>query len=194
MHTLSSKPIDKIMTETSYKYQQEMAYRPFKKRIIRATRSLLIIQGIVLAVFISFSYRLNSIYLLLFALSGILLSSVLFLYRIRKRVFYFLKGIRITNDHIVSLELYRKNEKFDHQLNLESLDVALKTVGGGRSGRLTFIIEFSYEGKLLGKQSDLGKWKSGQIKELFSTIKNFKGEALTSEEASLLKTKRGFLK
>jgi hypothetical protein len=95
---------------------------------------------------------------------------------------------------VASLEMYRKDERFDHQLNLENLDVALEVTGGGRRGRLTFTIVFSYEGKVLGKQSDLGKWKSSTVKELFSTIKNLKGETLTSEEARLLKLKRSFLR
>jgi hypothetical protein len=182
------------MTATNYKYQQDMDYVPFKKRMIKASRSLFIIQGLVLTVFASFSYKIGSLYVFLLALGAVAIALVIFLYRIRKRIFYFLKGIRITNDHVASLEMYRKDERFDHQLNLENLDVALEVTGGGRRGRLTFTIVFSYEGKVLGKQSDLGKWKSSTVKELFSTIKNLKGETLTSEEARLLKLKRSFLR
>jgi hypothetical protein len=41
------------MTATNYKYQQDMDYVPFKKRMIKASRSLFIIQGLVLTVFAS---------------------------------------------------------------------------------------------------------------------------------------------
>ena len=91
------------------------------------------------------------------------------------------------------MDMYRKDEKFAHQLNIENLDVEFEVSGGGRRGRLTFSVLFSYEGKLLGKQSDLGKWKTSEVKELFSTIKQLKGESLTPKEADLLKMKRRFL-
>lgn len=182
------------MTDTNYKYQKEMDYLPFKKRFIKAARPMFIIQAVILILFTSISFKLSLLFLFLLAFCAIALVTALFAYRIRKRVVYFLKGIRITNDHIANLELYRKDERFDHQLNLESLDVVLGVSGGGRHGRLTFTIEFFYDGQLLGKQSDLGKWKSSLVKELFSTIKNFKGETLTAKEARLLKMKRSFLR
>lgn len=180
------------MAETNYKYEREMEYVPFKKRFMKASRTMFIIQTLLLALVASISIRF-SIYTLFLLFLGIVgLSALFYVYLMRKKNKYFLKSVKITNDHVINLEMYRKNEKIDHQMNLENLDITLEVTGGGRSGRLTFTIVFSYKDQLIGQQSDFGKWKTHYVKDLFSTIKNYKGESLTVKEADLLKLKRGF--
>ncbi|OJJ19558.1 hypothetical protein BKI52_22385 [marine bacterium AO1-C] len=181
------------MSETTYKYEKNLPFVPFKKRYLRASRLFFMLQGLLLVMFLSISLQYRIFSILLLAIGAITLVSVIYIFRIRKKTKYFLQSIKITNDHVVSMAMYRKDEKFDHQLNLENLDVTFEVTGGGRRGRLTFAVVFAYNGQTLGKQSDLGKWKTSEVKELFSSIKQYKGESLTPKEADLLRMKRGFL-
>ena len=181
------------MSETTHKYQKNLSYVPFKKRYLRASRLFFVLQGFILVMFLSIAlqYRILSVFLI--AIGAVGLVSVIYIFRVRQQTKYFLQSIDITNDHIVSMTMYRKDEQFDHQLNLENLEVTFEVTGGGRRGRLTFAVVFAYDGQTLGKQSDLGQWKTSAIKDLYSTIKQFKGESLTPKEADLLRMKRRLL-
>ncbi|HAS45425.1 MAG TPA: hypothetical protein DCS93_33385 [Microscillaceae bacterium] len=181
------------MSETTYKYEKILPYVPFKKRYLRASRLFFIFQGLLLVMFLSISLQYRIFSILLMGICAVALVSVIYIFRIRKKTKYFLQSIKITQDHVVSMEMYRKDEKFDHQVNLENLDVDFEVTGGGRRGRLTFTIVFAYNDQLLGQQSDLGKWKTSEVKELYSSIKQYKGESLTPKEADLLKMKRRLL-
>ena len=168
---------------SEYIYKNEVEYLSFKKRTWEKTYLLVYIMGfqalVVLTIAIVFQ-----VYPLLFALFIVALGLGVNYYIFQKRMRYFLQGIRVTQNYLVHLDLYFKDENQRIQLPIHQFQIRFVRTGGkGRYIKLSF---YDHQ-RLLGFQYDSKQWNHDNLVEVFTQIKEIKNEPLTKQEERMLK-------
>ncbi|EAY31970.1 hypothetical protein [Microscilla marina] len=166
-------------------YEKTVKYVPFNKRFWDKAMLIVVLMGIQ-AIILGIVATVTQIWFLLAPIVVVLIGGGVNAYIFWKRMRYFLQHIKISDEQIVYVDLYYKDEPRQLTIPLHTFTVKFRYSGG--KDRKTVLSLFDGN-RLLAKQYDYGEWGTSSMGEVFRTIKQLKNEELSLKEERMLEGK-----